>query len=216
MSDALVGLAAIAIGLAFCLRGYVAMRVVIPLWAFFGGFMFGAGLGAGAGDEGFLRSAAAWLVGLAIGLVFAAIAYLFFEVSIVLAMGTVGFALGTAALTALDVTWSWVVVLGGIAAGVLLAVLAIAADLPAIVLIVLTAFGGASVAVFGLMLLVGAVQTGDLDSGATTRNADDDWWWYAMYVALAVTGLVVQARIAATLRSSAREQWSTTGRPTTA
>jgi hypothetical protein len=106
-----------------------------------------------------------------------------------------------------------VVVLGGIAAGVLLAILAIAADLPAVVLIVLTGFGGASVAVFGLMLLVGAIQTGELDSTAATRTADDDWWWYAIYFALAVTGLIVQSRIAATLRASARDQWSAGGRP---
>jgi len=213
MNDVLVGLAAIAIGLLFCLRGYVAMRLIIPVWAFFAGFMLGAGLVAGLGDEGFLRSAAAWLTGLAIGLLFAAIAYLYFVVSIVLAMGTVGFALGTAALTALDVTWSWVVVLGGLAAGVLLAVLAIATDLPAVVLIVLTAFGGASVAVFGLMLILGAVQTGDLDSEAATRTADDDWWWYAISLVLAITGVVVQSRIAASLRASARDLWSSGAPP---
>jgi hypothetical protein len=207
MNDVLVGLAAIAIGLLFCFRGYVAMRLIIPVWAFFAGFMLGAGLVAGVGDEGFLQSAAAWLTGLAIGLLFAAIAYLYFVVSIVLAMGTVGFALGTAALTALDVTWSWVVVLGGLAAGVLLAVVAIATDLPAVVLIVLTAFGGASVAVFGLMLILGVVQTGELDSEAATRTADDDWWWYAIFLVLAVGGVVVQSRIAASLRASARDLW---------
>jgi hypothetical protein len=213
MNDVLVGLAAIAIGLLFCFRGYVAMRLIIPVWAFFAGFMLGAGLVAGVGDEGFLQSAAAWLTGLAIGLLFAAIAYLYFVVSIVLAMGTVGFALGTAALTALDVTWSWVVVLGGLAAGVLLAVVAIATDLPAVVLIVLTAFGGASVAVFGLMLILGVVQTGELDSEAATRTADDDWWWYAISLVLAVGGVVVQSRIAASLRASARDLWSSGAPP---
>jgi hypothetical protein len=213
MNDVLVGLAAIAIGLLFCFRGYVAMRLIIPVWGFFAGFMLGAGLVAGVGDEGFLRSAAAWLTGLAIGLLFAVIAYLYFVVSIVLAMGTVGFALGTATLTALDVSWSWVVVLGGLAAGVLLAVLAIATDLPAVVLIVLTALGGASVAVFGLMLILGAVQTGDLDSEAATRTADDDWWWYAISLVLAISGVVVQSRIAASLRASARDLWSTGAPP---
>ena len=47
MADVLVAILAIAIGAAFCFRGYLAMRIVIPIWGFFAGFAFGAGLFAG-------------------------------------------------------------------------------------------------------------------------------------------------------------------------
>jgi Domain of unknown function (DUF4203) len=207
VSDVVVGLIAIAVGALFCLRGYVAMRLIIPMWGAFAGFMFGAGLVAGVGDEAFLRTAAGWLVGLLFALVFGALAYLYYQVAIVLAMASVGFALGVSVVAALGVHWSWAAVLAGTIAGALLAWLAIATDLPAALLVVLTAFAGASAVVFGVMLLVNTVNTSELRSAATTEHVSDDWWWYAIYLVVAIVGVVAQMRHVASLRSSAREQW---------
>jgi len=207
MNDVLLGLAAIAIGALFTARGYIAMRQIIPLWALFSGFMLGAGLVSSVNDDGFLRSVASWIVGLAVGLVFAAFAYLYFEVSVVLAMGTVGFALGSSVLSALGVRWSWLVVLGGLVAGVLLAIAAIRTNMPALLLIVLTVLGGASVVVFGLMLLFGTVDTRELDDATTTDHLGASGWWYAVYLAIVVAGFVAQARDVSA-RHSPREQWA--------
>ena len=55
--------------------------------------------------------------------------------SVVLAMGAIGFLLGTSIMYAFDVQWEWLIVLVGIAAGVLLAVLAVVADLPMVLLV---------------------------------------------------------------------------------
>ena len=132
MKDVLVGLAAIAVGALFCWRGYVAMRLIIPIWGAFAGFMLGAGIVAGVEDAGFLRTTASWVVGLLFAVVFGALAYLYFEVSIALAMATVGFALGATVMAALGVEWSWIVVSVGVVVGALLAWLAIVADLPAV------------------------------------------------------------------------------------
>ena len=63
MSDILLGIFALLAGLVFCFRGYMAMRVVIPIWGAFTGFMLGAGLVANLGNEGFLVSALGWVVG---------------------------------------------------------------------------------------------------------------------------------------------------------
>lgn len=208
MNDVVIGVAAVVVGAVFCLRGYVAMRTIIPLWALFGGFMLGAGLVAGAGGDGFLRSVLAWVVGAAVGLLFASVAYLWFEVSVIVAMATAGFAIGTGLLTALGVRWSWLVVLGGLAVGVLLAVVAIGSDLPAMLLVLLTVLGGASTVVFGLMLLAGTLGTDDLDEAATTELVDASWWWYAVYAAVAVVGLVAQLRHPALLRTAPRDQWA--------
>jgi hypothetical protein len=205
MSDALLGLLAIAVGLLFCFRGYVAMRTIIALWGAFAGFVFGAGLIAGTSDDGFLRTTTAWIVGLVFALVFGALAYFYYQLSVILAMATVGFVLGTTLLAALGVDWSWLIVLAGLVGGAALAVLAVVTNLPALVLIVLTALGGASAAVFGLMLLVGTIDTSDLEAAATTEQAADNPWWYLLYLVLAIAGIVGQSSVSA--RRSAQQQW---------
>lgn len=88
-----------------------------------------------------------------------------------------------------------------------MAVAAIVADLPAVILIVLTALAGASATVFGLMLLTGVVDTAGFDSTATTARLDAAWWWYAVYGVLAVAGMVAQVRIAGRLAASAADRW---------
>ncbi len=51
------------IGAGFCFRGYLAMRVIIPFWGAFAGFMLGAGLVDAIDDSGFLATLLGWLVG---------------------------------------------------------------------------------------------------------------------------------------------------------
>ena len=43
MEDVVVGILAILFGAVFCFWGYFAMRIAIPIWGFFAGFMLGAG-----------------------------------------------------------------------------------------------------------------------------------------------------------------------------
>ena len=211
MQDVVVGVLALFVGALFCFRGYLAMRIIIPLWGAFAGFLLGAGLVDAGSDDRFLRSILGWIIGIAVACLFALIAYLYYEVSVVLAMAAIGFALGTSAMVALGVSWSWLIVLVGVLAGAALALVAIVADLPVFLLMVLTALAGASTAVFGLMLLFGAVDTADLDSALTTERLDDDWWWYAGYAAIAIAGIVVQVRYTERLRASLREQWVADG-----
>jgi len=44
MQDVILGTLAILVGLMFCLRGNVAMRLIIPIWGAFVGFALGAGI----------------------------------------------------------------------------------------------------------------------------------------------------------------------------
>lgn len=211
MDDVLVGLLAVAVGALFCFRGYLTMRVVIPIWGAFAGFFFGAGLVAQFGSERFLASAAAWLVGLVFAMVFGLLAYLYFEVAVVLAMGAVGFTLGTSVVVALGITWSWVIVLVGVLTGVGLAVAAIVGDLPMVLLTVLTAMAGAVVIVGGAMLIAGTITNEDLGSTATTERLRDHPGWYLVFLVLAVTGIVVQLRTTASIRQTMRESWTGDG-----
>lgn len=211
MSDVLIGILAVVIGVAFCFRGYLAMRVIIPLWGAFAGFMLGAGLVDAIDDSGFLATVLGWVVGAVFAVVFGLLAYLYYEVAVVIGMSAIGFALGTGAMVALGVTWSWVIILVGVGVGALLAVIAIVADLPMAILSVLTATGGATVIVAGLMLILGVVDLEEFDSAATTHSLADYWWWYAIYIALVVAGLVSQMRSTMALRQSLRESWAASG-----
>lgn len=211
MADIVVAVLAVAIGAAFCFRGYLAMRVIIPVWGAFAGLIFGAGLVASLTDEGFLASVLGWLVGLVVALLFGALAYLYYEVSVLIAMSAIGFSLGTAAMVAVGVEWSWLIILAGVIVGAVLAMLAIVADLPMALLTILTAMAGATAIVVGVMLLFGVVSLGDFGSAATTVTLHDDWWWYVLYVGLAIAGIVAQYRETARMRGSLRASWSESG-----
>lgn len=208
MQDVIFGLVAIAAGALFCFRGYLAFRIVIPVWGAFVGFGAGAGLVASITGDGFLRTGLAWAVGIVTAIVFALLAYLFYEVAIVLTMVSIGFALGTSAMVALDVSWTWLVVLIGAVVGALLAVLAIAVDLPMVILVVLSALGGASAITTGLMLLAGTIDTSDFDDDDLTTRAADDGFWFVVYLALAIAGVIVQTRAAGRTHGSMRASWA--------
>jgi Domain of unknown function (DUF4203) len=207
MKDIVVGVIAILVGGVFCFRGWLAMRIIIPIWGAFAGFVLGAGaIDAWTGD-GFLRTVLGWVVGIALALVFGLFAYLYYEVSVIVAMTFIGFTLGVAMLSALGITWSWVLVLAGIAVGVALAWFSIIADLPMGLLTVLTALGGASVIVTGVMLLVGTIDVDDFDAGITTQKATDNAWWYALYGGLVIAGIVGQLAFRDKVERSLREAW---------
>ncbi len=206
MNDIVLGLLAIIVGAAFCFQGYLALRLIIPIWGAFAGFSFGAGLIAAISGDGFLSTTVGWVVGIVCAVVFAVIAYLYYAVSVVIAMGAIGFMLGTSLMYALDVHWRWLVALVGIAVGVLLAFLAIVADMPMMLLIVLSALGGAAAITGGLLLMFGGVDVDDF-TGEVIEHADHGWWWYAIYVVLAVAGIMFQVRSTNRLKMSMREAW---------
>ena len=205
MNDLIVGLIALLTGAVFCFRGYLAMRIVIPLWGAFAGFMLGAGIVAG--DAGFLATALGWIVGLVVAVVFGLIAYLYYEVSVIIGMLAIGFVLGTSVMVAFGVTWSWVIVLSGIVLAIALAFVGIVGDLPMVLLTILTALAGASTMVIGLMLLFNVVDVGEFNSGLTTEVLDDDWWWYVIFGVLVGAGMIMQFSDTDRRRDSLRAAW---------
>ena len=207
MNDFVVGLIAILTGAVFCFRGYLAMRIIIPLWGAFAGFMLGAGIMSGS--DGFLGSAIGWIVGLAVAVVVGLIAYLYYEVAVMIGMMAIGFALGSSLMVLLGVTWSWLIVLSGVVLAVVLAFIAIAGDLPMVLLTVLTGLAGSATIVFGLMLWFGVIDVAEFDSAQTTRALADDWWWYAIYIVLAVAGMLAQFADVDRRRESLRAAWAT-------
>jgi hypothetical protein len=207
MNDVVLGLLALVAGASFCFRGYLAMRLLIPVWGAFTGFSVGAGLVAAVADERFLATFTGWALGLVLAVVFAAVAYLYYAVSIVIIMASTGFLIGASVMVALDVSWTWLAVLAGMVLGVALAFVAIAANLPMIILVLVTSWGGASAMTAGLMLLAGALDSDDLTQSDVVAQVQTDWWWYALYLVFLLAGIVSQVRSAEQLHLTMQEAW---------
>ncbi|WP_040493363.1 hypothetical protein [Ilumatobacter nonamiensis] len=206
MSDWAAGLLAIIVGVVFCYQGFIAMRIVIAFWGALAGFALGGSIGAD--DGGFLSNALSWTLAIVLAVVFALLAYLYYAVSIAIAMGWIGFTLGASALVALGVTWSWLIVLSGLALGAVLAFIAIAADLPMVLLVLLSAAAGASAIVGGIMLLTGALDSDQITrSASVTEELNDDWYWYVAWFAAAITGIIAQIRAADRMSGTLRANW---------
>ena len=208
MADFFLGVLAILAGLVFCFSGYLWLRIVLPVWGAFVGFAFGAGLIAGLGGDRFLGEVLGWVVGLAFALLFAALAYAYFAFAVVIAMTSVGFAIGAGLVVALGVDWSWVAVIVGVLVGAIVCVASILVNLPAVVLTTVSAIGGAIAVVAGLMLVTGAMDSADFTRDAFADRVHDDWWWYVVFVALALVGTISQMRDASAMRRSLAAGWA--------
>ena len=117
MADIILGILAILAGAFMLVAGRVVLRIALPIWGFFAGFAFGAGLVAEFADERFLGTVLGWVLGLVFALVFMLLAYLYFAVAVVLAFAAFGYAIGSGLVVALGIDWNWVAVLIGVAIG---------------------------------------------------------------------------------------------------
>ena len=168
MADIILGVLAIVAGGAMLVAGQFVLRLMIPIWGFFAGFAFGAGLVAGFADERFLGTVLGWVLGFVFAVVFAVLAYLYYYVAIVLAMGAAGFAIGSGLVVALGISWNWVAVLVGLAVGLVLGLVSVFTNVPMMVLVIVGSIAGAVGVTGGLMLLVGSLNSADFTRGDFT------------------------------------------------
>src|SRR4051794_40282532 len=143
MTDILLGILAIFAGAVMLFAGQFVLRLVLPIWGFFAGFAFGAGLFAELADERFLGTALGGVSGLVCALIFALLAYLYYAVAIVLAMAAFGFAIGAGLVVALGIDWNWLAVLVGLVVGAILGVVSVIGNMPMVVLALVSAIAGA-------------------------------------------------------------------------
>ncbi len=205
MDAIVVGIIAVLIGALLCFRGYVTMRLVISLFGAFAGFMLGFGLFAG-NSSGAGQVALSWLAGIVGAVLFGLLAYFSYQLAVIIGMAGIGFTLGTSVMAMVSSASSFLTLTVGVIAGVLLAILAVTTNLPAVLLVVLTALAGASVATSGVAMLVGAMTLDRLTSQGFTQ-IPGGIGWTVLYLALAVLGLISQLRAISGRHRSMRQQW---------
>jgi hypothetical protein len=211
MADVLAGILIVLIGAVFCFRGYLAMRFVLPVWGLLVGFSVGAGLIAAITGDGFLSTAIGWIVGIVLALIFAALSYLYYEVAVILSLGFVGFTITAAVMAAIGISWSWLIFIVGVAVGLVVALAALVLQLPMVLLVVLTALGGASAIVSGLLLVFNRLDLEDFDNATITDNLDGRPLWTAIWIVLAIAGAVAQLKWINRVEQNMAAQWDAQG-----
>jgi hypothetical protein len=211
MADVLAGILIVLIGAVFCFRGYLAMRFVLPVWGLLVGFSVGAGLIAAITGDGFLSTAIGWIVGIVLALIFAALSYLYYEVAVILSLGFVGFTITAAVMAAIGISWSWLIFIVGVAVGLVVALAALVLQLPMVLLVVLTALGGASAMVSGLLLVFNRLDLEDFDNATITDNLDGRPLWTAIWIVLAIAGAVAQLKWINRVEQNMAAQWDAQG-----
>ncbi len=194
MSDLWVGAVAIVVGALLCFRGRLAVRAIMALWGGLVGFGLGASLAAAFTREGFLGGPIGWIVAILAALLCARLAYSVYVLGVVIVVGSIGFGLGAAAGRALGLAsggapWA------GVAGAVLLVAVALAANVPGLLLTVLSAVAGAAALVGGLMVLTGAAPARALPTLALPAAIGTEWGWSLLFLLTALAGIVVQSRL---------------------
>ena len=197
------GLAIVA-GLIFCFRGYLAMRTVIAIWGAFVGFALGTSLASLATGSSPLSEVIGWVAAIAGALLIAGLSYAFYTVAVIMVMASVGFGLSAVIASFFDAP-AWVDAVAGVVGAVLLVILALATNLPELLLIVVSASGGASAIVWGISLLLGELTSSQVLQQEIAPT-DQAWWLNVLLIVLFVSGIVVQMRHrrAGTLREAYR------------
>ncbi len=193
----LTALILIVVGGAFLFAGYRLFRLLAPIWGFLVGFNLAVAVGRGALHVQPLATASGWLLAIVAGLIFAALAYSYYYLSVVILGASVGYTLGQTVAATLFAHAGVNALAAGIVGAVALAVVVIAFDLPKALIVVLTALGGAGAAVAGVMLALGwvsltALQTSLTASGAGIASVAPGWAT-PLTLGLALVGILVQA-----------------------
>ena len=189
--ETVVGILAILIGLVACLAGYAVFRLVLPILGFLVGLGLGAQLAAVLFGEPYLGSPLSWIIAILIGLVVAAIAFLWWYVSVALVIGGLGYAIGFGAAVGIGLGASTAVVVGVVLA-IVFALAAILLRIPIGIVIVMTAFWGASALVGGILVLLGRLEPHQLRNGTVDIIIGASPLFLAAWLGMAIIGVVVQ------------------------
>jgi hypothetical protein len=191
VTETVIGLLAIAIGLLACFAGYRVFRIVLPILGFLVGLGLGAQVAAAVFSEPYLGSPLSWGVAIVVGLLAAAIAFVWWYVSVAIAIAGLGYAIGYGAAVGLGVGATGALVIG-IALAVVFGVGAIALRVPTGLVIVVSAFWGASALLGGALVLLGRIEPNQLQNGTVDVVVADSILMLAIWLALGIAGVVVQ------------------------
>ena len=185
---------ALLFGAVVVFWGYRLFLFLLPVWGFFAGFLLGAQAIDFLFDVGLFATVTGWVVGFFVGLLFAALSYLFYAV----AVGVISFSLGYGATIAI---LAWI----GLEAGFLLWLIAVAVgvavafvvyrfNIQKYAIIVATAAGGTGLIIYTLLALFDSTLAVKLLENPVKLAIDNSPWWMLFFLVMLVLGTVAQIR----------------------
>lgn len=188
-----IGVVGILLGAAFAFAGFRLFLLLLPLWGLFAGFMVGAGATATLLGESFLASTVAIVVGLVVAVVFALLSWFYWWGAVLVVAGSLGYVVTHWLLVAIGFSADgWIGVLIAVVAGVAVAIVALLANAPKYVAIILTAFSGAASLSAGIALVLGIIKPDDMSNGSLVAIYTQGWLWIVIWAVVAAAGIVFQ------------------------
>ncbi len=202
---ACAGLILALFGLVMCFAGYRFFLVLLPIWGFFFGLIFGAQAIQALFGVGFLATVTSWVVGFIVAIAFAVLSYLFYMVAVAIIAGSFGYSVAVGLLTAIGLQMGFLVWLIGIVAAVALAIITIRFNLQKWVIIIATAVLGAG-AVIGAMVLMfnPAAQTMEQPVATVLKTSP---LLAILALVLAILGIWGQAKNASAYKVEEYNRW---------
>jgi hypothetical protein len=206
--DILLGILLILFGLAITFFGLQVFFATLPILGFIFGFFLGAaGVEAIWGDS-FLSTTTGWIVGLVLGALFALISWFWWYAGALLGAGAWGAVLGTGILHLFDKTPSdWLLFIFAAVGFVGVLLLALVLNLPIYMVIVSTAWAGASILIVGVLLMFNRVNYEELGNGTAAGIINESWWWGLVALVVAVLGMFFQLMMKAAI-TLPEEKWA--------
>jgi hypothetical protein len=191
MAASVVGIVAIAVGILACFAGYRVFRIVLPILAFIVGLGLGAELAERFLGEPYLDSFTSWVAAILVGLVLAAIAFVWWYVSVALTIAGLGYAIGYGGAIGAGADAATGTI-AGVVVAVVFALAAIVLRIPTAIVIVMSAFWGASAIVSGALVLMDRIDVRDLRNGSVDVVIGESTIFLVAWLGLAAVGILVQ------------------------
>ncbi len=187
--DIVLGILAVAAGLALCFSGLRVFFVILPIAGFVVGFFAGAGVTSWLFGDGFLSTALGIVIGLVLGLIFSALSYLYWYIGVILAAGGTGAVLGAGLFAAFGVSSGWLLFIFGLIGAILFAFAAIALAYPVYLVIFATALQGAVLVIGGVLLVFNRVDRHELIAQQAWERINDNWFLWIVWIVVAAVGI---------------------------
>lgn len=179
-------------GLVLCFGGYRFFLILLPIWGFFFGLVFGAQSMQMLFGTGFFAEVTSWVVGFVVGAVFAVLSYMFYFVAVALIAGALGYTAATGLLLAIGMDMGALVWIIGVVAGIALAAVTVIFNLQKWVIIIATSLLGAGV-IFGAFVILFAPHATLLENPIKVALQQSPLLMITAIV-VAIFGIIVQAR----------------------
>lgn len=187
--DILLGLFLIVFGVVIAFVGIQMFFFVLPLAGLVTGFYVGAEFVAATFGDGFLSTVAGWIVGIIVGIAFAAIARYWWYAGVLVSSGLVGALILSGIGEALGASSGFALFLFAAVGVVVFVIGTLMLNLPVYIVIVNTALSGSAIAITGAMLVLGQVARSDFAEGSAAVAINESWFWVLGWAILAGIGI---------------------------